>query len=341
VNVSCKTAAPMLTPAQLSSQLAAAGYSVTTRALSDWVRKGLLPSMQHVGRGRGRGKTYGWAEREIFDQALTVYEQLAEKSRVDPALFALWMSGYTVQSSKARQVWLARIDGSSSAIETEAAQRGGLDHLITHVAGKIADQRSLPATERNESTREALTSILDVFYEFDAFMDNTSTEGALYQLVEALNVEVGPNLTISADCSELLAAFVGLLSHQRARNLVQTASDKHLDDARVLLAQLRLAITELITISSAARGVDKPLAVSVLRVAGPPIALFYLAVLKGGQGQAVDGTVRLLRRTVSEIVELWNLGESRPAALKRRLNQLATIWRDVDVRTILKAINEA
>lgn len=89
-----------MTPSALAVILGSLGYPVTLRRLTDWRAKGLLPPLQRLGLGRGRGVARYWSESDIVQRAIKAYKSLRETRRARSALIALFSTGYDCASDK-------------------------------------------------------------------------------------------------------------------------------------------------------------------------------------------------------------------------------------------------
>ena len=92
------------------------GYPISSRKLTDWVRKGLLPPLEQHGRGQGLGKEYFWPGRAVIAQAVVVSEYLAWTNRSDDTLLLTWFAGYSVPLDQVRRIWARRQAKSNSAV---------------------------------------------------------------------------------------------------------------------------------------------------------------------------------------------------------------------------------
>src|SRR5690242_13093600 len=119
----------MITPKQLRQALADIGRAVSARQLTDWRAKGLLPPLKQVGEGRGSGARFFWGEPDVLDRAATVYDALALKSRVQPALLAIWFAGYSVPIRVIRKAWLEQIRAEERHLRRMATRLGGLENV--------------------------------------------------------------------------------------------------------------------------------------------------------------------------------------------------------------------
>lgn len=99
----------MVTPKQLSADLARLSICRDLRVLVDWRQKGLLPPLRQVGLGRGIGTKQVWDE-DVLDQAIAVHLLLSRYARSDEALLGLWFAGYTVSSVSAHGAWVRHIE---------------------------------------------------------------------------------------------------------------------------------------------------------------------------------------------------------------------------------------
>ena len=92
------------------------GYPISSRKLTDWVRKGLLPPLEQHGRGQGMGKEYFWPGQSVIAQAVVVSEYLSWTNRSDDALLLTWFAGYPVPLNQVRRIWARRQAGNNSAV---------------------------------------------------------------------------------------------------------------------------------------------------------------------------------------------------------------------------------
>jgi hypothetical protein len=121
LNVSCK---PMLTPAQLRDHLFELGIARDLRALTDWRQKGLLPPLQNISSGRGRGIRRYWSD-DVVDQAIAVDCLITNLGRADEALLGLWLSGYPVDSAAAQRAWIEELQRVQHRREMAASRYTG------------------------------------------------------------------------------------------------------------------------------------------------------------------------------------------------------------------------
>ena len=92
------------------------GYPISSRKLTDWVRKGLLPPLEQHGKGQGMGKEYFWPNRAVIAQAVVVSEYLSWTNRSDNTLLLTWFAGYPVPLDQVRRIWARRQADNNSAV---------------------------------------------------------------------------------------------------------------------------------------------------------------------------------------------------------------------------------
>jgi len=105
LDVSCN---PMHTPAQLRDRLLELGIDRDLRTLTNWRQKGLLPQLQSISSGRGRGVKRYWSD-EVLDQAIAADWLITICGRADETLLGLWLSGYSVDPAAARRAWIKHL----------------------------------------------------------------------------------------------------------------------------------------------------------------------------------------------------------------------------------------
>ena len=161
-----------MTPAELISALAKLDYSVTSRRLTDWVAKGLLPPLQQQGRGRHRGAIYFWSQPDTLDQAATVCDLLSLKSRTEPALLALWLAGFRVDVGRVRRAWLTSLKKEQANLDHFAKRSGGTEPAHSRwaptLARMFAEKVGIDRDRLTDVYLEVLSVIFESDYEFES-----------------------------------------------------------------------------------------------------------------------------------------------------------------------------
>lgn len=121
LNVSCKS---MHTPAQLRDRLLELGINRDLRALTDWRQKGLLPQLQAVSSGRGRGVKRYWSD-DVLDQAIAADYLLRISGKAGESILGLWLAGYPVDSITAKRSWIENLKRVQHRREQAASRYGG------------------------------------------------------------------------------------------------------------------------------------------------------------------------------------------------------------------------
>ncbi len=134
----------VVTRERLMKACARLGYSISSRKLTDWVQKGLLPPLQQQGRGQGRGKEYFWTERSVISQAIVVSEYLSWTNRTDHTLMFTWFAGYPVPLDRVRSVWSDRQAHNLSALNQQFPDPFDLQERITHSMQRANKKSSNP-----------------------------------------------------------------------------------------------------------------------------------------------------------------------------------------------------
>lgn len=98
----------MHTQTQLRDRLLELGIDRDVRTLTNWRQKGLLPPLQRTGAGRGCGARWFWDEDQL-DQAIAIDYLLRRSGLVEETVFALWLSGYPVDTAAARRAWIQHL----------------------------------------------------------------------------------------------------------------------------------------------------------------------------------------------------------------------------------------
>lgn len=134
------------------------GYDVSARQLTDWVHKGLLPRPQRRGLGRGKGRTRSeWAEA-CLSQAMVVADLFGMHYKARDVTIVLWLLGFPVSSSLARQAILRRVDALAffadlqktigRDVQTADGWADAVSRLVVEFSNILpADQPALPAID--------------------------------------------------------------------------------------------------------------------------------------------------------------------------------------------------
>ncbi len=137
----------MLTPQRLIAELRHRGYDMTSRRVTDWIQKGLLPPLTHKGQGRGQGSVYFWPHPDVIAQAVTVHELLARHSRTEAVLLRTWFAGYPIAVERARQAWLAQLEKEKGQLHHKIENADQLEDRLgdwaSSVSRKLAAQHNL------------------------------------------------------------------------------------------------------------------------------------------------------------------------------------------------------
>lgn len=112
-----------MTPNELSTALGEIGLGVSTRTLKDWRRRGLLPPLTKLSRGRGQGIERRWTSPTILTRAAVARSLLDRLEIVDEALFALASVGYFVEPAILKKAWLSKLDRSERKIAAYARRK--------------------------------------------------------------------------------------------------------------------------------------------------------------------------------------------------------------------------
>lgn len=224
----------MMTPKQLRQALGEIGRAVSARQLTDWRAKGLLPALKQVGQGRGPGARYVWRELDILDRAATVYDLLAVKSRVQPALLAIWFAGYPVPISLIRKAWLGQIRREERHLRRIATKLSGLENVYGKLATTAVKQQSskikVSLQDLEEIMVESFGMVLDKNYEFDPETYRELFSQAFSALISKGNSHDLISLN-TITLSKLKQWLKDLTTTQGRREMISFASDSDFSDA--------------------------------------------------------------------------------------------------------------
>jgi hypothetical protein len=150
------------TQAQLRDRLLALGIKRDLRTLTDWRQKGLLPPLQHVSAGRGRGVKRYWGE-EVLEHAIATHLLLAHHDRAENTRLALWLSGYPVEAAAAQQAWAEHVKRVHQRRQQSAERRSGGYAGIGQISAQGLLKKALAIPwwrERPESDLELLREFI-------------------------------------------------------------------------------------------------------------------------------------------------------------------------------------
>ena len=136
------------TKAQLIADMDALGYPVTSRRLTDWIQKGLLPALTQRGRGRERGTKFFWSQPGVLNQAVDLFLLLEWHNKVQRIRLPLWFLGHDQALPEIRRRLVEQFDDVVELIES-GGPTGHLDDLISdavwaHV-GRSSAKRKMPS----------------------------------------------------------------------------------------------------------------------------------------------------------------------------------------------------
>jgi hypothetical protein len=289
-----------MTSAELILALAAKGYYVTPRRLTDWRAKGLLPRLDAKSRGRSKGVQRPWpnATRTV-EQAIAVCIAARWKRRAEFVRLTLWFTGFDVDVEDARRRWLQNLDCDVRGLRRTIEALSDPDDFFGPMGLKIArsNQRNLKID--HQVAGMAFATLTRAFYDPSYSIKGEDAAEA----VELLN-SVLRNDTASPDAphwsNSAIAGFMMTLrdkvSLAAIRNLIAEAEPGELEEARATWITF-VEIISMLVQSHMGRGDWRTDKVGLRFVAAFSSAgiLFMLFSLRLGFKHRIDRSFEILK----------------------------------------------
>ena len=225
-----------MTPAELETALMANGRLVSQRALRDWRRKGLLPKLHSVGKGRGRGIVRRWLQPHIQERAEVIDEFMRVRALADDVLFHLAAAGYRIESELLRRVWIKHIHHRHRQKSRAAARRFGGASGIIPAYPSATMLATLPAQYDPKPTAQI---VLELFRGYFDPPDKAGEEDAYVLIMDVLSsygksVEDG---TIKLIIRYSLKPLQGFIDLEDELDRVHSASNRSLLQVQLIVAR--------------------------------------------------------------------------------------------------------
>lgn len=282
----------MMTPDQLVLELKRYGYEVTCRRLRDWRDKGLLPPLIRRGRGRGSGAVHFWNDAAVLNQAITVCELLARRTRCEGALLGTWFAGYPIDVERARKAWLSSISRTKAGLFRGGSSKEKREDAVGELSGRLAKKLACDVNQNWKEVERLLSEILNAYFnpfykiDIDEMIANTARA--------ALNLNAkSPEGLYSLNVEKLYSFLEFIrksLSLDSMRYLISSATDNELRQAhlrwRYAIQIVKLASAKVNRIGNQSE-LEQPGMLLAATFGAPCIfALLYLE--KAGKGPQVD-----------------------------------------------------
>lgn len=246
----------MHTPAELCDCLRDLGIDRIPRTLTEWRRKGLLPPLHSESAGRGRGVKRFWSE-DVLDQAIATDWLITDSDRADEALFGLWLSGYAVDPTAARQAWIQHLKRVQRQ-QTKAASRysGRYFSLVGRWWPKLLRKKAFEMPwwlERSKSDRELIRDFLGATQEWLRDDDERDDEAYRIHLSELIVLVTKANrISVYAEVEKVWKLFdpASLFSITAYIEFVESLSVQEMNAAQESLAYVASALQHFLGIAS-------------------------------------------------------------------------------------------
>jgi hypothetical protein len=303
------------------------GVNFEPRTLTAWRARGLLPKLKPSGRGRGKGKEYGWEDPEVIDQAFAVHELLVKRVKGERALLDLWFCGYAVPSERSRTAWLSQFKRRDASV-VSVSRMVGAEGYLASLSRRAARRSDAPPAVSREDLAQAIALVFDASYLGGSDFDPESDRDLFGNVLAGLGGrppgwQALDDLLTEQVLERLHAAFVAVFSIEGGRQLVATAAAEDLEAARRFLQIVRRVISERMP-------PDAPS--NPFPVIGRMIALLYLAFSRAGLADLLDRSLEIIAR------ESFNKSARYKQRLKKAFSELRGIWSGHSFSTILKRL---
>lgn len=233
-----------MTQDQLAQALAESGRSVSTRALKDWRRRGLLPPLASRSRGRGKGIERYWRSSTIFLRAAVAHDLMARREIGDEALFHLAAAGYLVEPETLRAAWISRLDRQARFLQAAGRRRkDGVDGLLEAVPPDRVT-KDIP-------NKAELAGFLQLFWELQRVyvtgepIDEDELYGLADEAVQPLGL--GPLGDKNIDLAEKLVGFCQVfVDRDFERHMVESASREALRLSQIVVNRCYRTASEVL-----------------------------------------------------------------------------------------------
>jgi len=135
-----------MTPKRVTRICTRLGYEITERKMTDWIRKGLMPPLNHKGRGHSKGKLYYWDSPYIVAQLLAAEGLMSWYSRSKYVLLMLWFNGFNINASLVRETWLSVLKGRNQGLIAKYPDPFDWEEKIDRLM--LRDIRALDTSEK-------------------------------------------------------------------------------------------------------------------------------------------------------------------------------------------------
>lgn len=329
------------------------GYRLSARQITDWVQKGLLPPLQQLGRGRGRGKEYFWSDPEVITQATVVSTYLAWTHRAEVTLLLTWFAGFPTPIDRVRSAWLRLLSRETSLVAGKFRDPFDLEESIRRAVRRQHKESLLHQWPMTLATSLSLAVLTNEFDPLDAL--TVDDERRLTQELEQLLHESGDSPKIGVTAIETVKRGLHFLhrtfSPQQRLRIVELAATQDLINAQrdwrelthFASATLRHVLPGPVDHRPSSFGQRKlthwyPLWWRLVGALGPHIILLDCALRQAGYREAMNASIVILseaRQKVDWAAELRWARRNRaisPQLMHRvrpLIEQILRIWRPV------------
>ena len=298
----------VITPKQLRTEFKNRGINLMSRTITYWIEKGLLPSLEPGGRGKGggRGKLYYWAQNDILEQALLVHRILSVTHMPQSALWVLWFSGFNVPTKKIKELWSDAFLDALTKVEKKREFGESLHDIFWH----LPIPKSIELTDGAETVRsdaEVLYGrlLIAVFSPPLSDSDEELSEiaAAVNNYLSAVFRTKYPEKKFPEISETAVGRYLGLLdaacSISNAGRLISTSSETELITAREYLFELGKLVCDYVRALN-----PEPIAEETIQNYfpgmaanfGPPIVRFIVQLMRAGREELIIRTVSTFQK---------------------------------------------
>jgi hypothetical protein len=338
-----------MSPAKASYLLGLCGWPMTERRLVDWRVRQVLPDVKRVPPPRGKGPraAYGWSDREVVVQALTLCASLTCRGRLETAQLLTWLAGFEYPVATMRQRWAdleesrwrwaLRSVGESPSGDIEA----GIDALVMGAKAARATQR---LDVSDATVRTYVRAIADPIFDPGRDITRIQAERICRDLPRIFR---GPAYESLLDyvrpehIQRLAADLRDYVSTPRLVGLIRSLSDEELEavhrDCRFLMGAYRAWISDAMMRAERGEEFSKLALLWTPRMVwrlGRGIMIIDIAVRREGFATELRQTLEALETLTASsenretIVWLWQLNKQLLAVTGTDPNRYLAAFRE-------------
>ena len=339
----------MISQLDLRLAMGASDRPVSSRLVSSWVTKQLLPPMKDRGRGLGKGKQYYWTDPDLLEQAKFVYDAYALNAKRESIFLALAVAGYDVTPAEYKRAWNKHL--SRLELDKSLAPEAGEDpnDPFREMATRLSASVTIPGLTPDDIDIALFAGLKIIFAPRD-FRPRDETLAAFIVAGTHWMNHVWKDKSLPGEPFAVTERFI-----QRATRLVGNAFSsietrellKGMDIAQMkeVLVSYRTIINLILALLAREMSAKDPewqltLRKLICATIGPAVLRLILRLVAEGNAKRIGRTRRSVefalqkltaRSTISEPESDTGSTEERYAIARVLFAEIADIWRGYDL----------